>query len=414
MDIAIFLALVVICGVVCGLAGWIIGKTTEHKKTIELSGALENERRMHSDRVAFIKNTFAGIATEALRQNNEGFLALAEERLRRQQDSATNQLELREKAIEGLVQPVKESLERFESRVQEIEKARIGAYEGLTTQVRSLFDSQKELRAETANLVHALKSPRIRGRWGEIQLRRVVELAGMVEQCDFIEQHSVATQDGRLRPDLIVRLPGSNTIVVDAKSPLDRYLLAMEASDDAARQTFLGEYATQIRAHMSALSAKAYWEQFKPAPEFVFMFLPGESFYSAALDADPLLIEAGANQRVILATPTTLIALLKAVAFGWRQEKLASDAEKIGNLGKELYERISRMADHFSAVGSSLRNAVDKYNEAIGTLEARVLVSARRFKEMPISATDKEIKANSQLDIVPRRLQASEMLPPGD
>jgi DNA recombination protein RmuC len=243
----------------------------------------------------------------------------------------------------------------------------------------------------------------------------VVELSGMLDRCDFIEQKSVSTDDRRLRPDMIVRLPGGSTIVVDAKSPLDRYLLAMEAPQDTAKQEHIAEYAAQIRGHMSALSTKAYWEQFNPAPEFVFMFLPGESFFSAALTADPLLIEVGANQRVILATPTTLIALLKAVSYGWRQERLAADAEKIGGLGKELYERLAGLAEHFVGVGASLRAAVEKYNSAVGTLESRVLVSARKFKELPIAASDKDIKIPIQLDTIPREFQAPELAEaPGD
>jgi DNA recombination protein RmuC len=411
--------IIIACGfaiaLVMAAAGWFVGKAHNKPKIAELTHALEHERRQHAERVAFINKTFATVATQALRQNNDDFLALAEERLKRQQENAENQLALREKAIESLVTPVRETLERFEAQVQDIEKARIGAYEGLTTQVKSLFESQKELRLETANLVGALKSPRIRGRWGEIQLRRVVELSGMLDRCDFIEQKSVSTDDRRLRPDMIVRLPGGSTIVVDAKSPLDRYLLAMEAPQDTAKQEHIAEYAAQIRGHMSALSTKAYWEQFNPAPEFVFMFLPGESFFSAALTADPLLIEVGANQRVILATPTTLIALLKAVSYGWRQERLAADAEKIGGLGKELYERLAGLAEHFVGVGASLRAAVEKYNSAVGTLESRVLVSARKFKELPIAASDKDIKIPIQLDTIPREFQAPELAEaPGD
>ena len=413
------LLLIIACGIVIALvmaaSGWFVGKAHSKPKIVELTHALEHERRQHAERVAFINKTFATVATQALRQNNDDFLALAEERLKRQQENAENQLALREKAIESLVKPVRETLERFETQVQDIEKARIGAYEGLTTQVKSLFESQKELRLETANLVGALKSPRIRGRWGEIQLRRVVELSGMLDRCDFVEQKSVSADDRRLRPDMIVRLPGGSTIIVDAKSPLDRYLLAMEAPQDTAKQEHMAEYAAQIRGHMSALSTKAYWEQFNPAPEFVFMFLPGESFFSAALTADPLLIEAGANQRVILATPTTLIALLKAVSYGWRQERLAADAEKIGSLGKELYERLAGLAEHFVGIGASLRAAVEKYNSAVGTLESRVLVSARKFKELPIAASDKEIKMPIQLDTIPRELQAPELAKaPGD
>jgi DNA recombination protein RmuC len=381
-------------------------------RVIDLANALDTERKMNSERIAHMKETFGSLAAEALQRNNEGFLHLADEVFKRHQESAVTDLDKRGKAIEGLVKPVKESLDKFEAKVQELEKARVGAYENIAAQVHGLLQSQKDLRSETANLVSALKTPRIRGRWGEIQLRRVVELAGMINHCDFLEQPSVTTESGRLRPDLIVRLPGNNTIVVDAKSPLDQYLLAMEAENDDIRQTHLSQYAMQIRGHMSALGNKAYWEQFKPAPEFVFMFLPGESFYSAALEADPGLIEGNASQRVILATPTTLIALLKAVSYGWRQERLAEDVEKIGSLGKELYERISVLGTHFAGVGSSLRAAVEKYNDAAGTLESRVLVSARRFKELPITPTDKEIVFPNQIDTVSRQLQSPELVAP--
>jgi len=383
-------------------------------RVADLANALEMERKMNAERITHMKETFFSLAAEALQRNNEGFLNLANETFKRHQEGAVTDLEKREKAIEGLVKPVKESLDKFETRVQELEKTRIGAYESITAQVHGLLQSQKDLRSETANLVNALKTPRVRGRWGEIQLRRVVELAGMINHCDFLEQQSVTTESGRLRPDLIVRLPGNNTIVVDAKSPLDQYLLAMDAQQDETRRTHLGQYAAQIRGHMSALGNKAYWDQFKPAPEFVFMFLPGESFYSAALEADPALIEGSASQRVIIATPTTLIALLKAVAYGWRQERLAQDAEKIGNLGKELYERLSIMGGHFVGLGTSLNSAIEKYNETVGTLETRVLVSARRFTDLPITPTDKEIKATSQIETIPRKLQSPELNPTYD
>lgn len=375
----------------------------------KLAGALEIERQISSERLTGMKETFASIAAEALQKNNQGFLSLAEENFKRHRDGAVTDLVEREKAIESLIKPVKESLEKFDTKVQELEKVRVGAYEGISAQITSLLQSQRDLRSETTNLVSALKTPRVRGRWGEIQLRRVVELAGMVSHCDFFEQQSVNTETGRLRPDMIVRLPGNNTIVVDAKSPLDQYLNAMDAQDDNVRDAHLAKYVQNIKGHMAELNNKTYWDQFKPAPEFVFMFLPGESFYSAALQADPALIEGNASQRVILATPTTLIALLKAVAYGWRQERLAEDAEKIGNLGKELYERISTLGGHFAGVGSSLRSAVEKYNEAAGALESRVLVSARRFKDLPITPSDKNIIIANQIDTSSRQLQSPEL-----
>jgi DNA recombination protein RmuC len=393
-------------GVAGGIAiGFFMGKAQTRKEVAALANELETERQLNLERVSSMRDGFVALAGEALQLNNKHFLALAQQTLHTYHEGAANQLKEREKAIEHLIQPVKESLDRFDKQIQDVEKARIGAYEGLTAQVKSLFDSQQQLRAETNNLVNALKSPRIRGRWGEITLRRVVELAGMIDHCDFAEQQTATTEEGRLRPDMIVRLPGRKMVVVDAKSPIDAYLLALEAADEGERRRHLAAYAQHIRGHISQLSAKGYWEQFKPAPEFVFMFLPGESFYSAALEADPSLIETGAGQRVILATPTTLIALLKAVAYGWRQERLADDADKIGRLGKELYERVCTMGSHFLNVGASLGKAVEKYNEAVGALESRVMVSARRFKDMPIQASDKEIESARPIEVNPRQLQ---------
>lgn len=387
------------CLIVGGFVGFLVGRGWARRE-------IEVERQVNAARLENMRDVFATAATDALRTNNEQFIALANEAFQRHQEGAVRDLGEREKAIHDLVRPVKESLERFDQKIQDVEKARVGAYEGLTTQVRSLFESQQQLRSETNNLVNALRSPRIRGRWGEIQLRRVVELAGMLDHCDFIEQESTTTEEGRLRPDMVVRLPGNKSIVIDAKTPLDAYLLALEATDDDSRAAHLANYAGHIRNHVAQLSKKAYWERVDSTPEMVFMFLPGESFYSAALEADPSLIEIGVNQRVILATPTTLIALLRAIAYGWQQKRLGDEVERIGNLGKELYERVRTLGGHFVGLGASLGKAVAKYNEAIGTLESRVLVSARRLKDMPITATDKEIEAMEQIETIPRQLQS--------
>lgn len=313
-----------------------------------------------------MQDSFKAITFDVLEQNAKSFLQLA-----------GNDLEGRQKAIETLLEPLKVTMKQLDDQQREMEKRREGAYSGLQKQIDMMMSSDRELRQETGQLVRALRSPQMRGSWGQVHLRRVVELAGLVNQCDFAEQVSI---DGK-RPDLVVRLPGQRHIVVDAKTPLEAYLDAHETDDEEKCRSKMLEHAKALRNHVKDLSSKEYWKSFDPSPEYVILFLPAEAFFSAALQADPTLIEIGADQNVIIATPTTLIAILRAVAFGWKQESLSKSATEIAKLGGELYERLGTLSEHWNKVGRQLGGAVDAYNQSISSLETRVLVSAKKLKE---------------------------------
>ncbi|HXT94823.1 MAG TPA: DNA recombination protein RmuC [Polyangia bacterium] len=356
---------------------------TEAARAEALARSLDEQRALLVEAKTQLGDTFQALAGEALRASQEGFLALASERLGAARRETSAELEARQKAIEGVVAPVRASLEKVDEQVRAMERERGTAYGALRQQMQSIADTQEKLRDATGSLVSALKAPAVRGRWGEIQLRRVVELAGMLEHCDFEEQVTIAREDeGRLRPDMVVKLPGGRNIVVDAKAPLGAYLEALESKDEAARAAKLQQHAAQVQAHVRKLSSKSYWEGFAGSAELVVMFLPGDSFYSHALEQMPGLMEEGVAQKVLLATPTTLLGLLLATSYGWREERLAENAQRISDEGRLLHQRIATVLEYFAALGNSLNQSVKHFNQALSSFDGRVAVSARRLEEL--------------------------------
>jgi DNA recombination protein RmuC len=407
------LILILAVGLALGvLVGWLAARPAQAR----LQSELEKDRAVHAERLKAyqdaeqnLRASFQALSAEALHTNNEAFLTLAETRLRQARTETTTDIDARKKAIEDLLAPMAKTLEQVDRDLRDAERRRVEGGATLLEKIAALDVAGQTLRDETRRLTDALKKPGVRGRWGELQLKRVVELAGMLEHCDFEEQHTVTNEDRRMRPDVIVRLPGGKRIVVDAKVPLDSYLRALDASDETARRTLLGDHARQVRAHLTQLAAKDYAVHVQPSPDFVLMFLPGEMFFSAALEHDPALIEFGVEKRVIPASPTTLIALLRAVAYGWQQEAVARDARQIAEQGRKLYEAVGKLAEHVDRLGSRLRGSIEAYNDAIGSLEGNVLVKARRFKELQAANGHEEIRALEPIDRVPRMLQAAEL-----
>ncbi|MBC7659087.1 MAG: DNA recombination protein RmuC [Chitinophagaceae bacterium] len=383
-----------------------------------LETELDQQNKAHRERIAVIesaegrlKETFQALSGEALRQSGETFLQMAEGVLGKQTQRAQGDLELRRQAVDNLVLPLQQTLANVELRMGEIEKQRVGAYQGLQEQITLLLSAQKNLQLEASHLASALKSPTTRGRWGELQLRRVVELSGMLAYCDFYEQQHSTNQDGKqLRPDMIVRLPGNRSIAIDSKAPLQAYMEAIDCDDDEKRKKLFDQHAQLLKRQVQLLGQKGYWEQLEGSPEFVLLFLPGEAFFSAALQADPTLIEYGAENRVLIATPTTLIALLRTTAYAWRQEDISKHAEEVSRLGRELYGRIADLSGHVADMGKGIANSVSSYNKLIGSLETRVLVSARRFQELKADDPKKTLREIGLIDEQPRIIQAPELL----
>lgn len=383
----------------------------------QAQAGLETERKGHAARVeelekmgAEVERKFAVLASDALGKNSETFLKLLSERFDRHKVSADKDLEERQKAIETLVKPISESLSKFEHKVGELEKAREGAYHAITQQVRSLADGQVGLRTETNKLVQALRRPQTRGRWGEYQLRNVLEMAGMTEHVDFVEEKTIQRDGGHVRPDVIVRLPGDKSVVVDAKTPLESYLTAVEATDDETREQHLAVHARQVRDHVRVLGSREYWKALSVTPDFVVMFVPGEAFFAAAIESDPTLFEQALRQRVLISTPTTFIALVKAIAYGWQQEKLAENAQAVAALARDLFERIKVFGGHMGDLGRSLRQAVDRYNKSVGSLEGRVLPAARKFESLGVAPAGSSIPEMEPIELEAREPQAAELI----
>lgn len=371
--------------IIAGVVGWLLGRMSSQRRVAELETRLQLNEEASDQKKNSLEAVFGHLSLQALEKNNRAFLQLAEQTLSRFHEQAKGDLSQKEKAVENLIKPIHEALEKTEKQIRLMEHERKEAYGSLHKHLETMALTQQQLQGETRNLVQALRRPEVRGQWGEMTLKRLAELAGMVEHCDFVEQHQVKGEDGQLRPDMIVRMPDGREVVVDAKTPLDAYLGAIEAGDDETRKQFLEHHARNVRKHVRELASKAYWNQFRKAPDFVILFIPGDQFLAAALDHDPALLEDALKAQIILTTPTSLVALLRAVAYGWRQEALAENAELIRDAGVDLYQRLATFSEHLSRVGRGLDSTLTHYNKAVGSFESKVLPGARKFTEMGVS-----------------------------
>ncbi|MHB1951230.1 MAG: DNA recombination protein RmuC [Acidiferrobacteraceae bacterium] len=384
---------------VLGVAvGWLLA-SLKHQRRL---GVLETELSLERAQAKTLEDRFARLSQEALDRNRQAFLDLAAEKLKEFRLTAEHELGRREQAVEHMVKPIREALDKTEQQLREIERERVGAYAGLAQELKTLTETHRALQGETRQLAQALRKPQVRGRWGELTLRRLAELAGMVEYCDFFEQESVRSEGAGLRPDMVIRMPGGREVVLDAKTPLEAYLSAIEETDEGKRADYLARHALTIREHVRRLSGKAYWSQFSNTPDFVVMFIPGDQFLGAALDADHGLLEDALSQHVVLATPTSLVALLRAIAFGWRQRQLEENAVQIRRTGEDLYTRLATFSEHLAHIGRGLETGVTAYNNAVGSFERKLMPGARRFVEMGVAAK-KAIEAVAPIETALRR-----------
>jgi len=411
MSTPLLISVLLLAAAVAFLAGYLWAKLRAQGEIASLRTTLELERRGAEEKTTalaearqHLAETFGSMSAQALKNNNEEFLKLAQENLKQFQVKAQGDLEQREKSIEHLVKPIRETLEKTERQMREIEKERKESYGALHKHLESMARAQETLQGETRNLVQALRRPEVRGQWGELTLKRLAELAGMVEHCDFFEQEHTRTEEGSLRPDMIVRMPDGREVVVDVKTPLDAYLSAVEAPDEEARRREMQRHARKVRERVKELAGKAYWSQFQNAPDFVVLFIPGEQFLSAALEMDRELLEDALRQKVILATPTSFVALLRAIAYGWRQSQLAENAERIREAGEQLASRLATFTEHLAKVGRGLDSSIKSYNQAVGSFDSRVLPGARRFSELGISSK-KELESLDQIETGVRRVE---------